>query len=641
MLHRGTRQWTQHGGVGTGTERIRMRRSAGRLALIAVAGVVGSAGLVALTPAAALTYPANPVIALNRTIPGSPFPNSSVSARDNEGSAYVPSDDSLWIVDDNGKSAYELDRSSGDLKRRVGSSEFLNTRQFGGGPFAESNRFSDLESAAYDEGNDVLYFFSGNCCLAAPALNEPGVFRLTRDGGGDFQLESFQPLPETADATASAFRPDGVLWTGRKGVIQTYNYEGNTFGPEQSVSGLGGNLYGMTFSDQDTMWVTSKANKVFRVSMSTRAVVPGWSFDLTPYGIKDPRSVEVVGQQLFVGDGYDFRSSADPLRYATFVFDLTELQRPTAGFTPSVTYGRGPLTVGFLDESTGSIASHTWDFGDGTTSTEASPFHTFTTANTFTITLTVRNAAGTATASHTVKVVPSTYRAGGYVLDGFGGIHGFRIGTGLDPAPTSRAPYWPGWDIARGLALAPNGNGGYVLDGFGGIHRFRVGTTRRAVAATGGPYWLGWDIARGIAVLPNGTGGYIVDGFGGIHPFAIGANPLPPATHGTPYWVGQDLAQGLTILPDGTGGYVVDRTGALHPFAIGNGSMPAAPTHVFVSNTQTTRGASVLSDGTGGVTVTGTGVLRRFMVTELPPGTSGATIWPGWDIARDVAVVPE
>ena len=615
-----------------------MRGTTRRVALVASIAVgagsfIGTAG--------ALTYPANPVLALNRTIPGSPFPGSSVSAHDNEGSAYIPSDDSLWIVDDNGRSAYELDRSSGNLKRHLTAADFRTTPRYGGGPDASDNRFSDLESAAYDAAHDELYFFSGNCCLAPPALNEPGVFRLVRNGSGDFQLDSYQPLPESADATASAFRPDGVLWTGHKGVIQTYDYTSNTFGPELSVSGLGGNLYGMTFSDQDTMWLTSKANKLFRVSMSTRAPVPGWSFDLTPYGIKDPRSVEIVGQQFFVGDGYDFRSSSDPLRYATFVFDLAELQRPTAGFSSSVTSGRGPLTVGFLDESTGSIASHLWNFGDGATSTEASPVHTFTATGTFTVTEAVANAAGSDTATHTVTVLPSTYRAGGYTLDGFGGLHGFRIGTGPQPPSVADGPYWSGWDIARGLALNPAGTGGYVLDGFGGIHRFRVGANRRAATVRDGPYWSGWDIARGIAVLPNGTGGYVLDGYGGLHRFSIGSAGLPPRVTGAPYWPGRDMAQGITIDPDGRGGYVVDKTGALHAFSIGSGSTPPAPTHVFVSTTRPVRGVTLLSDGRGGLTVDGTGALHRFMIAELPPGTVGVARWPEWDIARDVALLPE
>ena len=142
-------------------------------------------------------------------------------------------------------------------------------------------------------------------------------------------------------------------------------------------------------------------------------------------------------------------------------------------------------------------------------------------------------------------------------------------------------------------------------------------------------------------MLPNGTGGYVVDGYGGLHPFSIGSGATPPAVHGAPSWVGQDMAEGITILPDGSGGYVVDRTGALHPFSIGSGSTPPTPTHVFVSSTRRVLGVGLLSDGRGGLTVDGTGVLHRFTIDELPPATLGAATWPGWDIARDVSVIPE
>ena len=45
---------------------------------------------------------------LNRTIRTSPFIGSSVSMGDNEGSAFVPSDNSLWLADDNKDRIYKV-----------------------------------------------------------------------------------------------------------------------------------------------------------------------------------------------------------------------------------------------------------------------------------------------------------------------------------------------------------------------------------------------------------------------------------------------------------------------------------------------------------------------------------------------------
>lgn len=51
--------------------------------------------------------------------------------------------------------------------------------------------------------------------------------------------------------------------------------------------------------------------------------------------------------------------------------------------------GRIPLEVTFTDESVGDPTSWLWDFGDGDTSTDQNPVHTYNTAGTKTITLTI------------------------------------------------------------------------------------------------------------------------------------------------------------------------------------------------------------------------------------------------------------
>jgi PKD repeat protein len=67
---------------------------------------------------------------------------------------------------------------------------------------------------------------------------------------------------------------------------------------------------------------------------------------------------------------------------------------PTAAFAGSPTSGVAPLTVNFTDQSTGAPTSWDWTFGDGGTSTAQNPSHQYTAAGTYTVTLTVSNAAG-------------------------------------------------------------------------------------------------------------------------------------------------------------------------------------------------------------------------------------------------------
>lgn len=67
---------------------------------------------------------------------------------------------------------------------------------------------------------------------------------------------------------------------------------------------------------------------------------------------------------------------------------------PVAGFTADPTSGTAPLTVNFTDQSTNSPTSWQWDFGDGASSTEQNPVHTYNNAGTYTVTLTASNSYG-------------------------------------------------------------------------------------------------------------------------------------------------------------------------------------------------------------------------------------------------------
>ena len=134
--------------------------------------------------------------------------------------------------------------------------------------------------------------------------------------------------------------------------------------------------------------------------------------------------------------------------------------------------------------------------------------------------------------------------SGGYVLDGYGGLHPFGI-NGPAPAigPISGGGYWAGWDIVHDVVLTPgNGNhSGYLLDGYGGAHPFHPasdpGTLPPALQTT---YW-GWDIARAIWLLPgSANAGYTLDGYGGLHPFG-GA----PAVITNTYWPGWDISRAV------------------------------------------------------------------------------------------------
>jgi len=70
---------------------------------------------------------------------------------------------------------------------------------------------------------------------------------------------------------------------------------------------------------------------------------------------------------------------------------------PIASFEASTTSRLAPLTVVFTDTSTGQIDGWRWDFGDGTRSIGSTAVHTYSTAGTYTVSLTVNGAGGSAT----------------------------------------------------------------------------------------------------------------------------------------------------------------------------------------------------------------------------------------------------
>jgi spore germination protein YaaH len=206
---------------------------------------------------------------------------------------------------------------------------------------------------------------------------------------------------------------------------------------------------------------------------------------------------------------------------------------------------------------------------------------------------------------------------GGYVLDGFGGIHPFGSAPIL-----ATSGYWSGWDIARGLAIAPGGQGGYTVDGWGGVHP--VGNAPLVNASS---YWPRWDIARGItlnACDPSGHSGWVLDGWGGVHPFG-GAALL----HASSYWPGWDIARAIVSVCTGgqQGGYVLDGWGGVHPF----GAAPPLATTTYWRGWDIARGLAVLPGGGGGYVVDGWG---GFHPIGAAPPVDAPVYTPGHDLVR-------
>ena len=358
--------------------------------------------MVGIGTAQALISTTQPQLTLNHFIRTTPFQGSSSEVRDNEGSAYVAGDDALWMASDNDDALFEVDRTTGALRRKVAQAAFINAPRFGVGGAAGQARTEDLEALAYDANADVIYAFSGSTSAT------PTAFRLTRDASHQFQVQSWQPLP--SEWTGAGWRAaDGLTYVANNATIRTYDFVTNTFGPSFSIPGLA-SIYGLDFDDVTGDLLAVNTNqRLYRASMTTRTLLTGWNgISLTGFGLLDTRAVEVIGEQVLVTDGADsnVRPHTDPMAHAVFVLDVSGPTgpAPTASFTATPTTGSVPLTVNFTDTSTGGPTSWAWTFGDGGTSTAPSPSHTYTSTGTFTASLTATNGQGSTSTTRAITV---------------------------------------------------------------------------------------------------------------------------------------------------------------------------------------------------------------------------------------------
>jgi len=112
---------------------------------------------------------------------------------------------------------------------------------------------------------------------------------------------------------------------------------------------------------------------------------------------------------------------------------------PIAFFTMRPMSGVAPLTVSFTDRSMGAPLAWEWDFGDGTTSTEQNPVHTYTTTGTFSVTLKVLNYGGSSfrSAYVWVRAASTVFQP---VATSSSGISPTATATPVPPMMPGRAP---------------------------------------------------------------------------------------------------------------------------------------------------------------------------------------------------------
>lgn len=171
---------------------------------------------------------------------------------------------------------------------------------------------------------------------------------------------------------------------------------------------------------------------------------------------------------------------------------ITVLSIPRADFVADKTRGGAPMVVSFSDKSTNAPTAWKWDFGDGASSTEQNPIHTYTTLGVYTVTLTASNKDGSDTTSKADYIVTTLAPSAEFKADRQIGKAPFIVE--FTDLSTNNPTTWS-WDFGDGTSSTEQNprhiylrEGAYdvsltVSNQYGTDTMMKTGTTKTVTAA--------------------------------------------------------------------------------------------------------------------------------------------------------------
>jgi gliding motility-associated-like protein len=132
----------------------------------------------------------------------------------------------------------------------------------------------------------------------------------------------------------------------------------------------------------------------FTDSSASTSTITSWNWDFGDATTSTTPSPSHVFALPGVYDVSLYTEDANGCRDTATFNQLVAITQPTANFTISDTSICPNETITFSNQSSGAGVSYVWDFGDATTDSSVSPSHEYTTAGTYTVTLTATDSNG-------------------------------------------------------------------------------------------------------------------------------------------------------------------------------------------------------------------------------------------------------
>ena len=307
--------------------------------------------------------------------------SSSPVINPKDGAIYFGSEDKkLYALDTSGKLKWKS-----ALDEQIWSSPALDT---GYNVIYVGTLAGTLYAINTDDGTEKWAYETEDIIIGSPSIDTTNGFVIFGSGNGKVYALN---------------RNDGSrkwIYTASEGISSTASIDTATDANAVYVGAEDGNLYSLSRTTGSLNWKYTTGNAITSSpAIGKNGSIYFGSADNNIYSVSKNGALqwtyttkdEVNSSPAIGSNGLLYIGSSEGYLYAIGAESTTTL---TADFSATPTSGESPLTVKFTDESVGNVSSWQWDFGDGNTSTEQNPSHTYNSGGSFTIILTVTDASG-------------------------------------------------------------------------------------------------------------------------------------------------------------------------------------------------------------------------------------------------------